>query len=441
MKTPLRVFYESLLQSQWWNRDQLVRLQRQHLTSLLTHARNTSPFYRYRLNSMFHANGTIDWDQWIKVPIVTRADLSKNFDNFLSRAPVAAHGPFNDIKSSGATGDPVTVRTTRWMGDMVAGCNWRAHKWHGIDWSGTMLNRVFSHRPTLKTGDKTGPWGPPWDVDAARGQSIIIDKHSLDIEKQLPYMRHYKPDYATIGGPVLAELLDLNERASQQVKLKAFLVRGGAVEQNVRESVKASFGADVLELYSSKEAGPIAHPCPDRPEVFHINDEAVLVEIVDKDGAPCLPGVAGRVIVTPFASTALPLIRYDQGDIAVAGQTCICGRGLQTMEQIVGRTFDAFRHQDGRVILPNKYLTVLRPLIAARRWQIAQVGPTTYEVRLPAGVTYREDGFDEFAEKAKTILFGDATIVFTRDCTFTVDVHGKFKEYVNEWNPKRSFPN
>lgn len=433
MRLPLHRFYQGLLESQWWSVDKLQALQRRHLTSLLVHARASSPYYRYRLDAVFRPNGAILWDKWSEIPIVKRADLSNNFNTMLSRAPVKVHGPFKDLSTSGSTGDPVTVRVTSWMGDMVAACNWRAQKWHDVDWSRTLVNRVSSDAPGMREGDVTGPWGPPWDKVAARGNAVFLPKTS-GFADVLDAIGRHRDCYAVAGSNFVLELVALNK--PQRFRVKGFLVKGEAVSAHHREAAASSFGASLLELYSSKECGPIAHPCPLNPQVFHINDEALLLEIVDERGQPCRPGVAGRVVLTPFAATALPLIRYDQGDIAIAGQSCSCGRGLSVIQGILGRQYDAYMHPDGRRLLPIIQLGALRPLISAKRWQVAQVGPNRYVVRLPPGVAYNEGGFAEFAAKAKEVLFGDGEITFERDFVFSADMAGKFKEYVNEWATK-----
>jgi len=435
MRAPLRSFYEGLLQSQWWSADKLQAMQRRHLVSLLTHARATTPFYRFRLSIAFDRSGAIDWRRWSEIPIVTRSDLSRNFNTLLSRAPVRAHGPFGDQWSSGSTGDPVTVRTTGWMADMVAACNWRSHGWHGIDWSQTLLNRVYVAVPGRTAGETTGPWGPPWDQRANRGTAIFLPKNT-SVEQLLEWIARYQDGYVAIAASWPFELSIKNDRLASPLKLKGFLVRGGATDSYSRAAVCSSFGASTLELYSTKEAGPIAHPCPVNPAAFHVNDEAVLVEVVDDEGRPCQAGVAGRVVVTPFASTAMPLVRYDQGDIAVAGEQCSCGRGLSVIQRIVGRAYDAFRHPDGRVVFGGVPLGELRSIIRAKRWQVAQVGPTQYTVRLGASPEPDRGAMPNFLARAREVLFGDAEITVEHDCQLSANENGKFKEYVNEWDPR-----
>ena len=49
------------------------------------------------------------------------------------------------------------------------------------------------------------------------------------------------------------------------------------------------------------------------------------------------------LVVTPFFNFAMPLIRYDTGDIAVAAAACPCGRCLPKLSRIVGRAEIATR--------------------------------------------------------------------------------------------------
>src|SRR5262249_7590187 len=140
------------------------------------------------------------------------------------------------------------------------------------------------------------------------------------------------------------------ERLDVRVELDCVMTQGEPVEERDRAVIKRAFGARVLEHYGSKEGGQMACPCPDGGLGMHINAENLLLEIVDSEGRPCQPGQAGRVVITPFVSTAQPLIRYDQGDIARLGAACTCGRCLPVLEAIEGRAMAMFTHPDGRTV-------------------------------------------------------------------------------------------
>jgi hypothetical protein len=74
----------------------------------------------------------------------------------------------------------------------------------------------------------------------------------------------------------------------------------------------------------------------------HVAAENALVEIVDEQGRDVAPGGRGRVIVTGLNNYAMPFIRYQLGDIALAGTApCGCGRALPVITRVEGRTRNA----------------------------------------------------------------------------------------------------
>ena len=174
----------------------------------------------------------------------------------------------------------------------------------------------------------------------------------------------------------------------------------------------------------------MAHSC-ERNLGMHVNAESLMLEILDDDDNPCPVGVPGRVVVTPFFSTAQPLIRYEQGDVAVFGTPCPCGCNLPVLADVLGRTSAIFRHPDGRVIhtfLPESARQALR----CNMWQIAQVGPLDFEVRyVPRDWDVRGD---EAAAAAtfRSVYFDDAHVSFRRLRAVRTTAAGKYLEYVNE---------
>ncbi len=57
------------------------------------------------------------------------------------------------------------------------------------------------------------------------------------------------------------------------------------------------------------------------------------------------------VVVTDLANRAMPMIRYQVGDMAVASRAaCSCGRGLPLLEKIEGRIADYVLTPGGKLI-------------------------------------------------------------------------------------------
>jgi phenylacetate-CoA ligase len=136
----------------------------------------------------------------------------------------------------------------------------------------------------------------------------------------------------------------------------------------------------MIGQYGSKEAQLIAVQCP-TGDHYHVNDEAVLVEILDQEGRVCLPGQIGRDVVTQLWNFAQPIILYDLGDLATLGTSCACGRTLTVLDRIVGRATQLFRFPDGNRVAPVVPERVIRSMLNAQYWQLAQIEPFLVEVR------------------------------------------------------------
>ncbi len=423
-------FHQMVRDSQFWPRKQMRDYQRNQLEQLIRHARATTPFYETRLDMLFDRRGDIDWKRWKDVPIVRRADMVQHREAMQARQLPPGHGPTAVMHTSGSTGQPLAV-TVNALGAMPANAfRWRMHEWLGLDWSKTMLSRLGDgdHDQRHPDGEMQGPWGPPWGQGAAAGRLVTVSR----LFDTATVHRHYRALGASYfnAGPNMAHINALDaERLALDWQIEAILVQGNVVRPADREACRRVFGAELIEHYSSKEAGQLAHPCPHG--ALHINAEGCLVEVLDEAGEPCHSGQTGRVVVTPFFQTAQPLIRYEQGDWATVG-TCSCGRHLPVLAAVAGRSIAIFRHPDGRSVA-NLMPDETTSLLGSRYWQLAQTGPNEYELRY-VPVDAGQPG-DEAAVTAlfRSTYFEDATLRFVRTSDIPPASGGKLVEYLNEW--------
>src|SRR4030095_14752537 len=91
---------------------------------------------------------------------------------------------------------------------------------------------------------------------------------------------------------------------------------GEVLSDETREECRRAWDVPVIDCYSAQEVGPIALQCPSS-EVYHVQSEATLVEVINDEGEPCRAGETGRVLLTPLNNYAMPLLRYEIGDHAV----------------------------------------------------------------------------------------------------------------------------
>jgi phenylacetate-CoA ligase len=117
--------------NQYLSRDALRGIQFKKLKALLDHTNNTVPFYK---NSFTQAGVSPEdirtWDDYKKVPILTKNQIRDDPDQFLSTLP---RTKVSKLSTSGSTGLPLTfhLSQTSIAADLV--CRYRAIKWWGVE--------------------------------------------------------------------------------------------------------------------------------------------------------------------------------------------------------------------------------------------------------------------------------------------------------------------
>ena len=116
-----------------------------------------------------------------------------------------------------------------------------------------------------------------------------------------------------------------------------------------RAAIEQAFGP-AFETYGCREVMLVSSEC-DAHAGMHVSMEAMIVELIVRDGTStraARPGETGEVVLTDLHNLACPMIRYVNGDLAVAhgDDPCACGRGLVRIGPVEGRTTETLR--DGR---------------------------------------------------------------------------------------------
>ncbi len=423
-------FFDMLMHSQYWPAADMAAYQQSQLEQLLRHARAEVPFYERRLDPIFRADGSIDWGKWQDLPILTRGELVRHGDAMRARVLPKGHGNVAKYSSSGSTGPAVTVWHSESASMAGRSAVFRAHRWHDVDWSLPLIAWMGDDPDVAvwPVGSNYGHWGPPWVEKSPGGEMLVINR-ATDMGKALEFISRNKAAYLT-GRPKSFQALALAaRRLGLHIPLRGLLAFSTGIADDERADCTEAFGAKIWSAYSSKEANLMAYQCPSGTH-FHASAEISMLEILDEAGRPVPPGEMGRVVVTPFFNAAQPLIRYDQGDLAIAGAPCNCARTLPVIERIVGRSTNLFRFPDGTSMapwIPEGY----RTLLGAQYWQVAQIGPLSVEIRyVPAQVANHDEA--AFAEMVRQRIRPDLTVSFRRLAGIGRIEGGKFIEYVCE---------
>jgi len=425
-----RELYSTFMQSQYWPREEIERYQRERLQRLLRHASRHVPFYRDRIADVIDDAGRVDWSRWSDIPLLTRQDLMDHGNELRSQALPSGHGAVSQAITSGSTGAPVTVLSSSHANIATRAALHRCQEWHGLDWSKDVLFYTEERAgsgiwPNVEVG---AVWGPPW-LQQATGRSLRFNGDTPPANI-LDFIAKNDVRYLSCRAKVAQVLALESMRTSKPVELNSVFAFSTATHEDERDDVRRIFGARILSFYSSKEAHLMAYQCSGGSHL-HINEELVLLELLDEQNRPVPQGTAGRVVVTNLFNWAQPLIRYEQGDVAVEGKPCSCGRGLRVLSQVVGRVTDLFRFPDGSAVafaLPENTKRELN----IKTWQVAQVAPLHLEVRYQPIVAGASDEL-LIAAAVRARTHPEVEVTFRQTDSFLQNDGRKFAEYVNEY--------
>jgi phenylacetate-CoA ligase len=265
-------------------------------------------------------------------------------------------------------------------------------------------------------------------VATNRVESYASEMHGEGLERAVRQIETHRVT-SVMGYPTgIAALADhIRERPPLRHRPHAIFTNSETLSGGLRQRIEAGFGVRPRSDYVATE-GAIAHECPDGG--FHVNMEETLVEIVP---IPETPDV-GTVILTFLHTFDFPLIRYRIGDVARwAPDPCSCGRGLVTIDGVVGRYADGIRLPDGRFFTAaniNMRIAHL-PLVAGLlQYQIAQIGPAELELRVLASEAAATGQAIEQFVAALHDIFGSFRIVPVRLSELPREKNGKFRPVV-----------
>jgi phenylacetate-CoA ligase len=110
---------------------------------------------------------------------------------------------------------------------------------------------------------------------------------------------------------------------------------GGLASSAMVARMTNGLGCNFANKYGTSELGTVAASCGRSPGM-HVFEDLFVVEVLRR-GRPVPPGGVGRLLVTDLINKAMPLIRYDVGDVGrLHTSPCPCGRKTARLE-VLGR--------------------------------------------------------------------------------------------------------
>ncbi len=240
---------------------------------------------------------------------------------------------------------------------------------------------------------------------------------------------------ALIGYPsaisALVEFCHSKGDTANAFRIGVVITVGETLSAPLRQRVSEVFGCPALSRYTTMEFGVLAQECL-QPCAHHTNISSYIIEVVAREeDRPAHPGEIGRVVVTDVFSHAMPLIRYDTGDLAVMGDSCSCGLQGPIFSTLTGRAAQMITAVDGSLVSPLAISASLRQVDGIRQYQFAQQSADSYEIRVVAMDSF--DGEHALRKRVRDLLGAKAQVIIRQVPDIPPLSSGKRPYIVNEW--------
>jgi phenylacetate-CoA ligase len=259
--------------------------------------RATVPFWRERLAAL-----SVD-----EARIETMSDLA--------RVPILSKEELRALR-------PAALLPDESLSDLVV-CRWTSGTsgrptvsfWSHTDWAALvaatarmLVRQAPMPEPAVFNGYNQGHLtGPLYDAALRRLGGVVYDR-SHHPEESFPTLAQMDlfdfdtlvlPERAQRGkGIGLADLLRDNPHVLARHGVRWWIGSSGTFDAESRAVVREQGVESVSNLYGASEFGLFAMSCTKIPGDFHIAQGHVLVEVVDRSGAPVQNGRSGRIVVT-----------------------------------------------------------------------------------------------------------------------------------------------
>ncbi len=381
----IQQFYEAVLRSDSYTAKQLTAFQDNVLKDLLPFVASNVPFYRDTLKPVFHQDGRYRPEGWTELPIISSKDVRVNPEAFRPLEIPASHGRAARYMSSGSSGKPMAFHRSALSEAGQNAAHYRQCSQFKLDTTRNLaMIRAFDYsvsRTRSLAGDPANPsWAAEWFTGAAPGmiESLTV---FTPIAEQVAWLQARGEVYLnTFPSNALALARYVAQHPETKPSLLAILTVGEPLTNEVRRQCAEHLGCRCIDILSSAEVGIIASDCP-QGDVLHVASELCRVEILDKSNKPAKLGAWGRLIVTPLYNFAMPLIRYDTGDLVRLAPPCQCGRSHAAIDRSIGRPSNLFLNEKKQWFRPDLPSSEIENLLGGCRWQLAQIGAKDFELR------------------------------------------------------------
>lgn len=394
-----------------------IQLRQKSISSLIVHVKSTTPFY-FKFKSCKRLE---------EFPVINKALVQDNFEDFKSSK--FKDGKNRKVATSGSTGLSFFLYQNKNKRNRNYADGIYFYLKSGFNLGDRIYKLIVWHKKNRKGKLEA------WLLNMS--QIDVSNFNEEHIEKLLEELQSEKGKdkvflcYAS-ALELIAKYLERKNMFINNHGLNSMVAISEYLNTYTKNTLQKHLRIPVLSRYSNEELGMIAQQTLERPDVFMINQASYHVEILamDKD-EPAEPGEFGRIVVTDLFNYAMPLLRYDTGDIACYE---LDDEGVMALHKIEGRRMDVIYDTNGNIIssfithaIFSKYYGNLK------QYQFIQQDRKTYELKLNVdGGTFNFE--TDLIDEVKRQFGNDAEVIISYVDEIPTLASGKRRKVVNNYN-------
>ena len=308
-------------------KEELSKFQNRRLSHILESADTSSIYDNFGPDS--YSN-----EEFSELPIIDSEFLSKSAESFENSY---------ERRTSGTEGQPIKVRFTEqahdWLSALYVRSLYIQEYQFGLD--------IVQHEDEM-TDQRT------WIGKKAMPKKYVDPKSSID--DQIEVLSENDPEVISYFPQTLVAICKkLSDIDNVQLDPQLVLTYGEPLTESTREYIEETLNAPVRDNYATTEFGTVAWECPEGG--YHIAEDSVHAEILDEDQESVSQGEIGQLVLTGLVNDAIPLIRYNIGDLVEnGGNSCGCDTEFKKIKKIKGRKENVIKNAEGNFVFPDEII-------------------------------------------------------------------------------------
>jgi len=211
--------------------------------------------------------------------------------------------------------------------------------------------------------------------------SMPWEKMCVQLDK---YLDHIIENRISIIRALPHFLLWLAKRAEQRQLmfpyLKTLLPYGGLAGKELVKTITHIFQAKYTNVYGTGEVGSIGCAISDS-QILDIYSEMVCLEVLDESGECVQLNTPGRVVITDLNNFAMPIIRYEVGDIAEVIKFDN-HNGLPKRIKILGRKQECLDLPSSKCVTPLEVQDVFFQFSEIINFKLEQIAAKVFKISI-----------------------------------------------------------